>query len=483
MEEGSKEFTTSISNVEGMSMLENLPTSMSLVKKKRRSYGQTNAENESPLKDEQIEETMPLEDDDDGSIVTEVRSFGDHKGLFDIEDEFFDEDEFKSSESLADDDQFEDDANLDGDAIAKDSTQVMTSKLDTEEITAKLQSSDESHTISVEENVTDSANDEILFESDDAMNLKSDIPIKIAGNSASKTEVTDQDILDTVDTLFSEVDVATVTVKDIIRSIEDLFQIKIKKERKVIIKDRLFHLINNDGADDAEDEVEDDDIPNEEQSDYEFDPEVEEDDDLSASNDKKSKPRSKRTPKQRKPSHLKIHHEMMRKRQLAEAKIRAEELQDQNQKKISDEDRKRAELIAKKFETDTEEMRIKRLEDRIALLSKLEQKRLLILKERTDNSDQSGESDDSDDELDIVDQKHLNQKDLAHACIDSSIPKQNVILPRNKSPDSVLALFSVSQTNQNHILSMKKKFSNPRAVLRNALKAKQYENGNLWLAK
>jgi hypothetical protein len=294
-------------------------------------------------------------------------------------------------------------------------------------------------------------------------------------------------------------------VKDIVRSIEDLFQIKIKKARKAIIKERLFYLINRNGEDESEEEQEEEEEAKDEPSDEEFEPENEEDDDLPKSSS--ARPRNSRTPKQRKPSHVKIHHEMMRKRQIAEAKVRAEELQDQSQKKLSEEDRKRAELIAKKFETDNEEIRIKRMEDRIGLLSKLEQKRLMILKEEEDldivlvslkqNSasdtialsknnekvDAASESDDdgSDDELDIIDEKKNESLETIF-----NFKQRDAQLPdssRKSSPKSVLAYFVVAGNNQTENKTKRKQFANPRVALRNALKAKQFENGNIWLAK
>ena len=80
-------------------------------------------------------------------------------------------------------------------------------------------------------------------------------------------------------------------------------------------------------------------------------------------------------PAKKKPSHVRIHAEMLRKRRIEELKVRNEELQ----LKQSKEDQQRAEQIAAKFETNTEELRLKRLEDRLDLLQKLDQKRIKVI--------------------------------------------------------------------------------------------------------
>ena len=81
------------------------------------------------------------------------------------------------------------------------------------------------------------------------------------------------------------------------------------------------------------------------------------------------------TPAKKKPSHVRIHAEMLRKRRIEELKVRNEELQ----LKQSKEGQQRAEQIAAKFETNTEELRLKRLEDRLDLLQKLDQKRIKVV--------------------------------------------------------------------------------------------------------
>ena len=236
-----------------------------------------------------------------------------------------------------------------------------------------------------------------------------------------------------------------------------------------------------------------------------------------------AKSRPKRTPKKRKPNHLKIHHESLRKRQLAQAKIRAEELQEKQQNKLSEVDRNRAEAIAKKFQTDSEEMRLKRMEDRMGLLKVLEDKRLMLLnaadvsESQQDQKENDGEIQDKkivkdesfqsepletgrnesndaiDDESSIGSESESDDELEFIPSVD--IPKPKPILSVSKesttarmktSPNSVISFFAESSKttgDDRKPIAAKNKFFNPRATLRNALKAKQFQQGNTWLAR
>ena len=376
--------------------------------------------------------------------------------------------------------------------------------------------------------------------------------------SSTETQVTDQDILDTVDVLFSEADVETMTVKDITRSVKDLFQMKLDSERKKMIKKHLIKLVNqkmedkdsqsgsdSDGNSDSDGDGASEAMEDDDKSEYSQESEDEE----SPKETKKirtkksiSKSRPKRTPKKRKPSHLKIHHESLRKRQIAEVKVRAEEMQQQQKNKLSELDRNRAEAIAKKFQTDSEELRLKRTEDRMGLLKMLEDKRLMLLNvsngsekehdgahvegnkdmksnqengysqknvetigletngivkdessysklekkldsdhDSRNNDSESGSESESDDELEFISAGAAPQN-----AIHVSVNKQGPVPVRKSSPKSVIAYFSENTKtggDERNPMAKKKKFANPRAALRNALKAKQFEQGNTWLAR
>ena len=58
------------------------------------------------------------------------------------------------------------------------------------------------------------------------------------------------------------------------------------------------------------------------------------------------------------PSHMKTHHQMLRKWQLVKAKIRTEEIQAEKIQKVDEEDRKRHKMIAQRFDTNSEKARV-----------------------------------------------------------------------------------------------------------------------------
>lgn len=390
----------------------------------------------------------------------------------------------------------------------------------------------------------------------------------------SNAEISDSDILSAVDTLFAEADIHTFTVKDIVSSIQDLFQTKLKKDKRKLIKDRLVQLVNqmqeekererrNKGKEEdnhsgSEEEGEED----HNSHDDHYEQEDGDDDDYSEFGDTSAKQarskkristkkrssaktvqpkketttrvdstpvrssRPKRTPaKKRIPSHVKIHHESLRKRQLAEAKVLSEEMQEKVHQKISEQDRKRAEEIAKKFQTDSEELRRKREEERKKLIVSLEEKRMKLLSydvekdEDSDNHnnmvqenenhdknsddeemdiDEETESDSDEDELEILDMepnaidpsppaavKDLDASRTADKGLSSQAPISST---RRLSPTSVAALSPSSTkpkegTKERTMPKQQKVCHDPRKILRKSLKKKQFERGNMWLAR
>lgn len=379
--------------------------------------------------------------------------------------------------------------------------------------------------------------------------------------SSEEEVIDDQDILSSVDTLFMEADIQTFTVKDIISSVQDLFQTTLKKDKRKLIRERLIELVNqvqeqqeeqlhkDDSHDEDNDDDHDDDEKNKQNDDTDQSDSNSKDASESFTHRKTKKTtqkrksvkkrsrhvdsstpqrmsRPKRTPaKKRIPSHVKIHHESLRKRQLAEAQVLAEEMQEKVQQRISEEDKKRAEAIAKKFETDTEELRIKREKERKELIELLEEKRMQLLsyndKEQVEyngNNDHmvsiscendqrscssSGSSVGHDDERSSDEEESDEEEELEIVGLDSKDPLlvpgvSGAKLPlkppapqRRLSPTSVTASCLMSSkkndTNRNSsntaTISKPKVIGDPRKLLRNKLKAKQVEYGNMWLAR
>jgi len=346
----------------------------------------------------------------------------------------------------------------------------------------------------------------------------------------------EQDILSKVDELFHQVDTNKVTVTDIVRKIEKDFQIaKLEKKLKKIVRHELIKKMAKTKKEESTEE--------EENSSSSSSEEVVDDneDDKTRAHDNntniKSRTRSStlKGKSKKKPSHLKIHHEQLRKRQIEERKIRMEELYAEQRETVTEKDRLRAESIAKKFDTDSDFARVKRIENRLCLLDQLEKKRSLLLEDDINNDkaddtlktevndnnitvqslnlaeqsepnmmssrhednikyndksdeidreegDEDGDSDE-DEDLEILGvvtgnfaMNKQNKEGTTTNKLNSS-PKKN-----NKSPRSIFDYFGVNCPTPNASIK-KKKVTNTRIALRNSLRVKQFENGNKWLAR
>eukprot|EP00550_Attheya_septentrionalis_P013169 CAMPEP_0198305260 /NCGR_PEP_ID=MMETSP1449-20131203/57818_1 /TAXON_ID=420275 /ORGANISM="Attheya septentrionalis, Strain CCMP2084" /LENGTH=1320 /DNA_ID=CAMNT_0044007793 /DNA_START=191 /DNA_END=4150 /DNA_ORIENTATION=- len=384
---------------------------------------------------------------------------------------------------------------------------------------------------------------------------------------SKKHQPEEEELVTSIDNLYVNADKNSVTVGDIVRSLEEEFDCKLKKSTKKLVRSHLTDLILGKvepcvagPSDEAEAEAEemsedDDDLDNDDDlfdndisSDYDEEPDMED------TKKKKTKENSKQTSKKmrkkkasrpttrskttppkgrRKPSHLKIHAETLRKKQIDEMRVRKEELAGADEDRhVSQEDRTRAEQIAAKFETDSEDRRIQRLEDRRGLLAKLDQKRMDVIggdeEEEVDmdmklntlakeekeaklptskeeaprlsgshnaethvelDADESGsdvdpeedeESDESDDDLEIVGFRNAPALKVLTSTMDD--PKDKVF--GNASPMSVMDLLDGSKSFEKKPAKRSMQGSeNPRTALRNALKLKQMKAGNAWLAR
>jgi hypothetical protein len=329
-----------------------------------------------------------------------------------------------------------------------------------------------------------------------------------------------------------------ITIGGFKKALEKSMKIEITKDEKNFMKGCLKSLLSaeseSEADEDEEEQLIEDHSSNE--SDYDVKTPVKrkrkkkqknESDAASTDDDETHSPvtRSKTKPrKTRTPSHLKIHQEMRRKKLLVEEKIRNEELQDAKEQKYNEEDQKRAQLIAKKFDTNTEEERIQRIEDRVGLLGRLKEKRLTVLafeseytKKKTSPVDaslsstsqsqltvdtflghldngkdiESSEAESSDDDNDDMELEIIGKDDTLGLNLKEDMDKSKVPVAatETKSPTSVFDFFSSksSQSINNRSNGQNKmtvaSFNNPRAALKKALRAKQFQNGNRWLAK
>jgi hypothetical protein len=314
-----------------------------------------------------------------------------------------------------------------------------------------------------------------------------------------KEQPDQESLITSIDNLFVHADKATVTVRDIVRSLEAEYDVKFEKPTKGFVRSHLTDLIKGHveptvestepmkGSEEEEESV----VGGSESSDYE---EEDEEDEIKKKQKpcrKPTKPKkrtsARRTPATKKPSHIRIHAEMLRKRRIEELKVRNEELQ----LKQSKEDQQRAEQIAARFETNTEELRLKRLEDRLDLLLKLDQKRIQVINvdlvsveittEVTKKDDQvpsstpTEESDSEDDfELEIIGKDEPVSKSLPKAAGVKSSALSMLDMVCGMKPDA-------NKKSKEH--RSPGKTMTARADLRNVLLAKQRKAGNMWLAR
>jgi hypothetical protein len=322
-------------------------------------------------------------------------------------------------------------------------------------------------------------------------------------------------LIPSIDNLYVNApDLQSVTVKDIMKALEAEFGLKFTKPTKNMVRDHLTALIGGhvqpsvpaperDENSDEESQQDDGQESDAEASEYDDEDEVEQGEQGRSrrSSQKKSRTSSRVGKNKKKPSAIRIHAEMLRKRRIEELKVRNEEMQVQRSK----EDQKRAELIAAKFDTDTDEIRLKRLDDRLDLLQKLNQKRSTVIGSvpsakvetnevklepdetpalasvPTEEADSDNVDSDDEFELEILPQ---GVSISSFSCQETStalsiLEKAVEAKPVAKSKES-----SVSwKPGPDKPLASPGKSLSARAALRMALLKKQRKAGNMWLAR
>ena len=260
-----------------------------------------------------------------------------------------------------------------------------------------------------------------------------------AGNS----KLTDQELIVVANKVFGEAELETFTMKHIFNAlVEKQGGIKLSKQQKDTVRKHIQDLLTkqakseedqkddeggkHDGEDkdDSDEQGSDDDSSEaaseqgDEMSEYENEDEDDDDDDDFGSKsrpkgrkskatlkDKRSKKKktksgkkkkhslssstdslassSKKKPSMRKAARAArmLEQQRLRKKRMEELRVRNEEML-LNQSK---EDQERQDAIAAKFETNTDELRMKRLEDRLDLLQRLDEKRISVVAPKTDS--------------------------------------------------------------------------------------------------
>ena len=354
---------------------------------------------------------------------------------------------------------------------------------------------------------------------------------KDSDDEEESTTNTMDDILSSTEQLFLQADdKLSVKVKEIIMSLQAEFtEFTFDKSVRGKVREKLAELITNfvneKEQESSEEEVEDEESGEEEveASDYEDEganaDDEEEYEETSAKKKRKKKSSQNKTPKNKrksssprssgrrrnssakaKKSAMRIHAEKLRKRRMAELRVRNEELQLVQNKQ----DQERAEQIAAKFETNTDDMRVQRLEKRLHLLKKLDEKRITVVassevrKEKLPDEKETkitgaGATDAKREELRESESDSSSEEEMELVVVGEN-KNQNKLTswPKNSAALSLLdrvdrmSRFAGKAPNGRPV---KKPSASPgrsvraRAALKNGLLSKKRKMGNMWLAR
>lgn len=345
----------------------------------------------------------------------------------------------------------------------------------------------------------------------------------------TKKKVPDRQSLTTsTDQLFLQVtDREKVTVKDILQSLQSEYECdKFDKESKAVVRERLTALILGQieplqESDPESSSSEEEEVSESEASGAEA---GSDDSDFEGSRPRKKAASKKTTKKKGKASSerrnrikrksaaavkaaaVRVQAEQLRKKRLEELRVRNEELQLLQ----SRQEQKRAAQIAAKLETDTEEMRLARLEKRLDLLQKLDEKRFAVIqqvptiakmeekKEPVQSKDEeSDEEESSEDEMELElfgkPTKPLNsfQPDAPISLLSwadrgvrapfkhKTVKNASKVEPLDGCPDDFVSLLNKTKKNR----ASPGQSLNARAFLKKRLLSKQRKMGNQWLAR
>eukprot|EP00934_Nitzschia_sp_Nitz4_P003029 Nitzschia sp. Nitz4//scaffold133_size116822//89097//92845//NITZ4_003818-RA/size116822-snap-gene-0.8-mRNA-1//1//CDS//3329535429//3019//frame0 len=319
--------------------------------------------------------------------------------------------------------------------------------------------------------------------------------------------------------LFLKADRNVVTVKDICESLQDQFQCVLPKASRKRVREHLTDLIRgtvevpstpSDAEENEEEPVGDKD--DEEQSvasEEEEQPvseasDEEEDTGKKAKRKRKSKRQAVSTPRTR-PNRRKaaqaarlVQAERLRKKRMDALKVRNEELQ-----LPSKEDQERAEAISAKFDTQTDEQRLQRLEDRLTLLQLLDQTRLATIEALEDKIDEDAQEQEKQKEESAYDALQAAKEHLDSSSSEEESSDEEELevlgdhlrkpLPQRSAPATVALGFlskvrsptkkPISKAPPTSPNSFPASPTRNRSTWKSWLKSNQRRQGNLWLAR
>ncbi len=364
---------------------------------------------------------------------------------------------------------------------------------------------------------------------------------------ANSDAPTEEDWIAATDRLYLNTkDKSVVTVKEFILELQDKFGCQhINKSLKKAVRNRLKDIVNGNvvpefPSDDDEhgeesqahsqaNEQELEDSESEEEADDEAS-DYEDDEEAQKNRPRKKIEKKKTTtavarPKQRKSrstakaaSKVMEAHRLRQKKRAEELRVRNEEMQLDQTK----EDEERQELIAAKFETNTDELRLKRLEERLDLLQRLDETRIsVVVNQRSeetrisvvvghgtkppkeerdskeDDDDDDSESRSSKSECESEEESSSDEEELDIVGMKKPIrplkPLQNHLPSRGLklletigSPTTrkkARAILQRTKSNKKNDTLSPNKSMGARFKLRQVLKQKQRSQGNRWLAR
>ncbi|GKY94392.1 hypothetical protein MPSEU_000405200 [Mayamaea pseudoterrestris] len=406
--------------------------------------------------------------------------------LFDLDDESNDgENEFESDldepsqelSTVAPRRQTDDhDVMMDTEALSQDDN------ADDEEAFAAEQQSNNHHHNAADTNTSDNDDDD-----DDAP-------------PTEPKELSLESIIQSTDELFAGIeDKFAVTVKDVLLALQDEYQLKqaLSKDMRSAVRSRLVELIQLEQQQEAESDADDESAVGtaDDSEDDDIDDELMSKQKTSRTKSGPSRPNA-RALRKTKASAMRIHAAQLRKRRMEELKVRNEELQAAE----NVQDQERSDRIAAKFETNTDELRLQRLEQKLGLLQKLDRKRVniivqqqkLVVKDKVQPAEQvagnapieeeESSEDDDDMELELVGARTTStlrqyHKSSALSLLDmmakphSAVAKQYMERHHSSKPKKPVSHRSPGKS------------MNARAALKNKLRSKSTKMGNAWLAR
>jgi len=318
---------------------------------------------------------------------------------------------------------------------------------------------------------------------------------------SSLTELT-ADLVEAVDHLFHQVDRDVVTVKTFHKQLEEALGLSMPKNLKALVKQRLLGLLTGDIK--SSSEKDDGSFASDEKSitsDEEEQEEEEEWGEHEPIKKRKLKPkkkgenaltkRSSRKPRairSKKSSLVGKQLKTIRQKQAEEEKVWQEELAGAGEQKLHEEDVRRQEAIAARFESGQEETKIMREQHRRGVLEKLLLKKRSVL-QLTDEDFQQ-QSTQLEQEV-----EKASIKDSAESVVssgnstDSSDSELDIIPPsRSSTVDRILGCTGFNEASPilqktSALTKTGTASTTSRAALRNSLRSKAIRAGNTWLAR